>query len=386
MASLLLIGTLVGSSIAQTRDPRLADLTEPGSVIIFPKFIRGALTVDGVPAQPRTEISIGVVCPPGFFCAEGTKVKIKFHWVCGTDENPLNSFVCNENDFEAIFTVNGKIIFNTEGTTAPGNFISPAPPCNRGYLIGWVIDTLDRPIKFDGLTGTAVLRESPTAVTAYKGITIQAHPALALNALITLATEGTGPAQTRGLPFTGAPGQYQAITGVLMGDIEYDKVTAPSHTTVLTLLTLDTRSNRPNFPTFVDFDIWNAIEQPFSFSTNFVCWQEIGLLALAPNALSGFIGSRKGVFRTGPAEKFAIGGVADTAGAVTLLGLLEVLEGPTAASPPCAAGTGPDAGNVLPCVPIPYTTGNERHVIYEAYNDSLAIPTTFWSRAIPVSP
>jgi hypothetical protein len=128
MASLLLIGTLVGSSIAQTRSSLLADPTEPGSVIVFPKFIRGSVTVDGVPAQPRTEFSVGVVCPPGTgLCAEKVTFKIKFHWVCGTDENPLSSFVCKEKNFEGFVTMNGKIIFNTEGITAPGNFIASTP-------------------------------------------------------------------------------------------------------------------------------------------------------------------------------------------------------------------------------------------------------------------
>src|SRR5437016_7469551 len=53
---------------AQTRDVRLADSQEPGSVIIFPKFInRAPVRTDNLTGAllPRTEIELGVVCPPG---------------------------------------------------------------------------------------------------------------------------------------------------------------------------------------------------------------------------------------------------------------------------------------------------------------------------------
>ena len=75
-------------------------------------------------------------------------------------------------------TVNGKLVFNTEGSV-PGNAISPQPQCDRGYLIGSVVDAFGRPIKFDGLIGDAVLRETGTAVGAYTAIPIQADPFLA---------------------------------------------------------------------------------------------------------------------------------------------------------------------------------------------------------------
>jgi hypothetical protein len=103
---------------AQQRDPRLADSQEPGSVIVFPKFIRGNVAPDGVttPPTPKTEFEVGVVCPKGVTCAERQPVKIRFHYVCGTNESDISgSFVCRETDFEAQTTVNGKLIFNPEG-------------------------------------------------------------------------------------------------------------------------------------------------------------------------------------------------------------------------------------------------------------------------------
>jgi len=53
-----------------------ADSSQPGSVIIFPKFINmPAVTVDGV-LMPRTEIEVGVVCPVGATCVERDRASI----------------------------------------------------------------------------------------------------------------------------------------------------------------------------------------------------------------------------------------------------------------------------------------------------------------------
>src|SRR5438552_1896485 len=129
-------------------------------------------------------------------------------------------------------------------------------------------DNADRPIKWDGLIGDAVLRGPnidvgggrlrSTAVASYSGIAIQADPALANGALITLGSGGE-------LLFDGAPGHYQAATGKNYGDIKFDNPTARTsgvtplnalNETWLILLTLDVRSGRPNYPTFVDLDFF----------------------------------------------------------------------------------------------------------------------------------
>ena len=88
---------LAAPAFAQVRDTRLSDATEPGSVIVFPKFINGSAYIvpESVPA-PATELEIGVVCPKGVTCAEHQPVKIRFHWVCGTTEaNLAGSFICS---------------------------------------------------------------------------------------------------------------------------------------------------------------------------------------------------------------------------------------------------------------------------------------------------
>src|SRR6516164_1983609 len=106
---------LAAPAFAQARDPRLSDSQEPGSVIVFPKFIQGTVSVDGV-TEPRSELEVGVLCPKGAICPELQQVKIRFHWVCGTTEgNAATSFVCNETDFDVKATVWEKIVLTPDG-------------------------------------------------------------------------------------------------------------------------------------------------------------------------------------------------------------------------------------------------------------------------------
>src|SRR4029077_8236408 len=79
--------------------PGLSDSEEPGSVIVFPKFIRGTVTLPEGGTVPRTEIEIGVVCPKRAICAEHAPVKIRLHWVCPGSQDPSSKFVCKETDF-----------------------------------------------------------------------------------------------------------------------------------------------------------------------------------------------------------------------------------------------------------------------------------------------
>jgi hypothetical protein len=337
---------------------------EAGSVVVYPKFVNSLfnggslLNVDGNSVS-QTEIEIAAICPPAFvaaggFCAEHQPIKIRFHWVCPGSEG-VNSNICSEENFEVNITVPGKLAFSADGTPINGNSppLVPAPPCARGYLIGWVISpTNDLPIKFDGLTGEAVIRGgnlaagpnagSSTAVSAYKAITIQADPALANLAPI---ADQPGP-----LLFDGLAGHYLKARGTQIGDVRFDK-TAPGAPlpnvlgkTSLTFLTLDVLSNAPNNPTFINLDFWNeslgsavgstnpAFEHLTSTFTEFVCWTQVPLANLAGgNLTQAFQGTRKGVVIAGPANKLPDGNAPqDPPGPVTLIGLVETIEGTAA--------------------------------------------------------
>jgi hypothetical protein len=341
--AMLLVSALVlaAPTLAQIRPTTLSDPQEPGSVIVFPKFVQGTVALPEGGTTPISVLKISVVCPKGVTCAEHHLVKIRLHWVCGTSEADLaGSFICRENNFDITATVFEKIVLVSDGS--PANFYGsglptkqvPEAPCSRGYLIGWVISpSNDQPIKFDGLTGNAVLRPgsqlsgSPTAQATYDAIPIQADPALANGATITTNANGA-------LLFDGGAGHYQAITGQVIGDVTYANLTTgPTFTRgILTLLTLDVKSNRPNNPVFVDLDFFggnpSAIgnENQLSTTTEFICWEEVPIDQIDPNLTSAFMG-REGVFVSAQAKKVQIFGITDESGPTTLLGLAETLEG-----------------------------------------------------------
>jgi hypothetical protein len=334
---------------ANDRDPTLSDSQEPGSVIVFPKFIRGTVTVDGV-ATPQTEIEYTVQCPTALedTCPLHQAVLVRFHWVCPGGANNI----CRETDFFIPSTVNEKVVLTPNGVPFPGvtspgaGQIAPLAECPRGYLIGWVVNpTTLAPIRFDGLIGDAVLRVSGTAVSAYNATPIQAAP----------GPQG-GPITLVGgaLRFDGLDNHYQAVAGAILGDVKYVRQVGTGGTftdTFLTLLTLDVQSNRPNDRVFVDLEFFGGNpsvignENELSTSASFICWQEFQLDTDIDENLNQVFMGRKGTFQSDTAVTAA--GVN-----VTLLGLVEVDEGPA---------------------PEPL----DRSYITSLFNDSVPVPTSF---------
>jgi len=372
----------------------LAHTNEPGSVIIFPKFVNApAVSVDGA-VLPRTEIEIGAVCPAGFnttpgapgLCTEHTTVKVRFHWVCPGDQTVVSKFVCQETDFDVTLTINGKLAFTADGTPLNSNSpVVPSAPCPAGYLIGWVINQSDQPIRFDSLIGDAVLRgpqnvagpsaNLSTAVEGYKAITIQAV-AGPENIGQPTVLGGDPLLGTPTLVFDGLPGHYTQITGNLYGDVKYDRTTiggGPSPVnalseTFLVLLTLDVRSNQPNWPTFVPLQFYNEslntvsgtnpnFERLVSTFTEFLCWEQVQLSNIDPNLTQVGMQTRKGLVHAGPARKIPFIGISDFTlapnNAVTLIGLVQTIEGTA-------------ANNFL-----------ERSYIYNMFDDSIGVPTFY---------
>jgi hypothetical protein len=312
---------------------------QPGSVIVFPKFIRG--TKNG---ELNSQFEISVTCPLGLrdpntgFCPgfpEGTRVKLRAHWVCPSDQSFEHKYICQETDFDLFTTVYGTVSFNPEnigaagfpttpGSPTPGGAVRvPAPPCDKGYLIAWVIDTQDRPISYNALLGDAIIRDVNGAVSAYNAIPIQAIGAV--NSAIALGPEGE-------LPFTGAANAYALVSSSIQSSIRFEQALRGNLfavSTNLTLLTLDVRSNRPNNPVFVDLDFYNANESLVSTVWEFICWTEIYLSDangardfVNTNLTEAAMGTRKGLVVSGPAEKFLFGNSNDTRGPVTLLGIV----------------------------------------------------------------
>jgi hypothetical protein len=329
---------------ATTMGQELNNSERPGSVLVFPKFLRGAVqTEQGILA--RTEIEISVTCPQDATCPDNMAVTLRAHWVCpGFFFTP-----CRETDFTLRTTVRGSLYFNPEGIFPPTNASVPVAPCFGGYLVVWVVNSQGQPIKFDGLIGDGIIREGPESASAYNAIPIQASDALVTGALVNLGAGGS-------LRFDGGPGNYKAATGTVTGTVRYDRLATPTQgpiQTSLTLLTLDVRSNDFNYPTVVDLNFFSTNEALFSTSTLFFCWEEVRLAVIDPALTETFMG-RKGLVESTEAEKVPILGIFDIPGPVTLLGLIETNEFST--------------------------TGLARGYIYSMYNDGRPVRTEFSPR------
>jgi hypothetical protein len=335
------VGTMAGETVAELNDSQ-----EPGSVLIFPKFLRGTVATTDQGNLARTEIEISATCPRGATCVDGQAVNLRAHWVCpGTFMTP-----CRETDFALRTTVRGSLFFNPENIQPANATAIPVPPCDGGYLIVWVVNTAGQPIKFDALIGDAVIRRVSDSAAAYNAIPIQAVSGLASGALISLGQGGA-------LVFDGLDGHYKAATGTVIGTVRYDRIgtaTQGAIQTSLTLLTLDVLSNDFNNPTFVDLDFFTAEERLLSTFTSFICWAEVRLTSIDANLTETFMG-RKGLVQSTEAEKVPIFTIADFAGPVTLFGLIEISEFSLAGS-------------------------MTREYIYSMYNDSTPVPTSFVPR------
>jgi len=332
----------------------LNDSEEPGSVLVFPFFERGTVATPDLPygqaTQPVTSFEISVRCPNGSTCTDQQDVDIHLEWVCG-GFNAGNT--CFERDFVLNTTVNGTIRFNPNGVCEPGpGFLNPegcgvvqTPACSEGYLIGWVVDETGAAIKFDGLIGDAVLRESSTAVTAYNAITIQAADALATGAPTDVNGNGA-------LDFDG--NEYQQVTGKIIGSVLYDYLNPAGQLqdyTSLVLLTLDTLSNRPNNQVNVGLNFYNENEQVASESTQFVCFGDIRSTFFSFGLQNSTFGP-KGLVESTSAVKPTFLGLPDT-GPVSLLGLVLTREFD------------------------PTSFVELRHFAYPLYNDSMPKTTAF---------
>ena len=61
---------LATPALAQVRPTTLSDSKEPGSVIVFPKFVQGSVALPESGTAPISVLKIGVVCPKGVVCPE----------------------------------------------------------------------------------------------------------------------------------------------------------------------------------------------------------------------------------------------------------------------------------------------------------------------------
>ena len=355
------ISACAGSSCVATDPAGLADTAEPGSVLVFPKFAQGLITLDNGAIEPNTQIEIAAVCPvPGITdpsvgtspqTCPAANYEVEVHWVCPGVTLGQNISVCPETDFQVFVSTYGKITFNPNGLpsgiTANGRSTGhpalngtapvPAPPCPRGYAIAYVVNAQLQPVAENVLIGDAVQRNNFATVPNND---VQSYSALAIQAvngsdgsLITPGADPEGPtgSTTPSLPFDGQPNHYQMVTGQLWGNVRYNQDTPPGPfaDTALILLTLDVRSNLPNDATFVTLDFYSQTEIGASSFWQFDCWDQVQLSSpggskfIDTNLNSVAMGTPTGLVVSGQAFNVRTGGYR------TLLGLIQTSEGPT---------------------------------------------------------
>jgi hypothetical protein len=352
MCATLLLGLVPAAASATTT---LNNSEEPGSALVFHKFIRGTGNDAGVSGQPvhaNSEFEISAVCPRGTSCLQNAIVRLRAHWVCPG---------CTATSFGLETTVGGTVYFNPEGVTVVGGVVTsdvfpsnatttiPQPACNRGYLIVWAIDATGKAIKFDGLIGDAVIRAptpgfGPTSASAYNAVPIQAAASLPAGARTDVDFDGS-------LDFNGA--EYKALSGNIYGTVRYENTVPPEGVveTALTLLTLDVVSNFANPVTRVGLNFYTANEELVDTATSFACWTEVALTDILPSLTTQIMG-RKGLVESTYAEQQLD---LFTTKPVTFLGIVDTQERYVA------------TGLATP----------GRSYSYSLYHDKKPVPTTF---------
>ena len=278
--------------------------SEPGSVIIFPKFVTGTLSDTDGTTLPRSAFEISAVCPPGapltnLFCTDTTgkakDVWIRFKWICPPSATS-NPKYCAETNFQLKTTINGTLFINPENVLPPTGvdpLVTP-PPCPQGFLIGWVIDgpLTRQPIAFNGLFGDAVLRlgDDSTHVMAYNAVTIQAVNNLAVGAPI----PNSGSGSFTDLRFNGTT-DYRIATRALFGNVRYEDANTR---TFITLVALNTdAASTQNADNLIDFQFYNENEDVASGGIDLICWTEVELTTINPGLTTTGMQGLKGMVR-----------------------------------------------------------------------------------------
>jgi hypothetical protein len=257
---------------------------QPGSFLVFPKFdIRGDTT---------TQIRI---VNNGW-----DDVNVKLNYVCPGIKN-VNQF-CAALD---------RMVSLTPHQTRVIDVVDQNPPCNQGFVVAYALkeDSSNTAASFNHLTGSYAIN-SGRRVESDNAIGIQSPKphgeALGSNGMLRFGGSATnGATDGNGADYVSLPSKlYTDFRAITPGE---EGVTADQGS-VLTLLTLDTLAGQQNPAALAFVDFWNAAEEPFSSSVEFICWTEKQLDAIDANFLEENLGTTYGSMKITPAANCPIPG------------------------------------------------------------------------------
>jgi hypothetical protein len=302
-----------GGVASPAHDPSLTNSEHPGSVLIFPKFIRG-----GVGGLPAATFEIGVVCPddaPTCLIGGTNKVVIQAHWVCPGSPDGSSAGRCHSTDFELRTVTHGKLEFDASGRVTVGPFdlnggLIPIPPCEEGYLVASIANQSGVPIAFNGLVGEAILRFTPNSASAYNAVTIQS-PQPAGTPLGSLEFDGVS---------------YRRVSSRLVGDLRYEKLQAPTVRTFLTILNVASVPNAINPSVAMPVNFRRASGAAVSDVLRFTCFRQVRLTHLNPNLTNTRMGKKGLLEASGDATAVETAGRFIAGQRVPVLGLVTTIE------------------------------------------------------------
>ena len=251
----------------------------PGSFLLFPKF--------DIRSDTKTQLRI---------VNNGSDdIDVKLNYVCPGVKN-VNQF-CAALDRTVSFTPNQTRIIDVADQN---------PPCNQGYVVAFVLqeDSYQRAVSYNELTGSWNITTG-RRVEADNAITIQS-----------VRSEGEplgGNNNGYGkLAFGGPNADYAAMPSTLYTDFRAitpgQEGESADQGSLVTLLTLDTLAGQQNPAALAFIDFWNAAEEPFSSSVEFVCWTEKQLDAIDVNFLEENLGTTYGSMKITPAPNCPVPG------------------------------------------------------------------------------
>jgi hypothetical protein len=257
----------------------------PGSFLVFPKFdIRG---------DTATQLRI---------VNHGDKeINVKLNYVCPGVKN-VNQF-CAALDRQVSFTPKQTRVIDVADQN---------PPCNQGYVVAFALmeDSYSQAVSYNELTGSYNIN-SGRRVEAENAVTVQSEKPegepLGMNGKLRFGGQHAGASmpEANGADYRGMPSvlgtDFRAITPGVEGE-------SADQGSTLTLLTLDTLAGQQNPAALAFIDFWNAAEEPFSSSVEFVCWTEKQLDAIDANFLEENLGTTYGSMKITPSPNCPIPG------------------------------------------------------------------------------